>query len=39
MTAHILASAAFQPTETERFQWGLDRLLDGLAAHANDEEA
>jgi AcrR family transcriptional regulator len=34
INAHILGSAAFQPIETERFRWGLDRLLDGLAAYA-----
>jgi TetR/AcrR family tetracycline transcriptional repressor len=42
LNVHILGSVAFQATdhiqppasETERFHWGLDRLLDGLAAHA-----
>jgi AcrR family transcriptional regulator len=43
LNVHILGSAAFQAadldpgtageTETKRFQWGLDRLLDGLAAY------
>jgi AcrR family transcriptional regulator len=33
---HIFGSVAFQvaDVETTRFRWGLDRLLDGLAAHA-----
>jgi TetR/AcrR family tetracycline transcriptional repressor len=34
INVHILGSVAFQATETSRFHWGLDRLLDGLAAHA-----
>jgi TetR/AcrR family tetracycline transcriptional repressor len=42
---HILGSVVFQAVEppagpgvgTGRFSWGLDRLLDGLAAHAGAE--
>lgn len=45
INVHILGSVAIQTaggdqtgmpeaTATERFRWGLDRLLDGLAAHA-----
>ncbi|MEV4315489.1 TetR/AcrR family transcriptional regulator C-terminal domain-containing protein [Actinocrispum sp. NPDC049592] len=39
LNVHILGSVAVQlaePTDndTTRFHWGLDRLLDGLAAHA-----
>jgi AcrR family transcriptional regulator len=42
INVHILGSVAFQHadtatdqnTETTRFVWGLDRLLDGLATHA-----
>jgi TetR/AcrR family tetracycline transcriptional repressor len=39
LNAHILGSVAVQITdptddETTRFRWGLDRSLDGLAAHA-----
>ena len=42
ITVHILGSVAFEVAEpvddpgveTRRFRWGLDRLLDGFAAHA-----
>lgn len=40
LTVHILGSAAVQVADagTEPFLWGLDRLLDGLAAHAASDD-
>jgi TetR/AcrR family transcriptional regulator, tetracycline repressor protein len=36
INVHILGSVAFQPTGTgtTQFDWGLNRLLDGLTTHA-----
>ena len=38
LTVHVLGSVALWAADpamaTDRFQWGLDRLLDGLVAHA-----
>jgi AcrR family transcriptional regulator len=38
LNVHVLGSVALETTDqataTGRFQWGLDRLLDGLAAYA-----
>jgi AcrR family transcriptional regulator len=42
INVHILGSVAFQApgpdTETTRFDWGLNRLLDGLAIHATTRD-
>jgi TetR/AcrR family tetracycline transcriptional repressor len=48
INVHVLGSVAFQVAdrtglvpdgETDRFDWGLDRVLDGLAAHAATADA